>query len=110
MTIFLSILFMGIIQSLLRVCLDCPVGMIVVQIAFNNAPFLRYLNFFQDVVILNKVDLVSANLLEELEKEIHHINSLANIIHSTRCQVDLSKILNCQAYDATVSLLICLYE
>lgn len=56
---------------------------------------------FADVVILNKVDLVSSNLLEELEKEIHHINSLANIIHSTRCQVDLSKILNCQAYDAT---------
>ncbi|XP_048227881.1 COBW domain-containing protein 1 isoform X4 [Ricinus communis] len=57
-----------------------------------------------DVVILNKVDLVSSEgpeALEELEKEIHNINSLANIIHSVRCHVDLSKILNCQAYDAT---------
>ncbi|XP_042501962.1 COBW domain-containing protein 1 isoform X3 [Macadamia integrifolia] len=61
-----------------------------------------------DVVILNKVDLVSpedskltsADVLEELEKEIHEINSLANIIRSVRCQVDLSKILDCGAYDA----------
>ncbi|OAY59391.1 COBW domain-containing protein 1 isoform X7 [Manihot esculenta] len=59
---------------------------------------------FADVVILNKVDLVSSEgsvILEELEKEIHNINSLANIIHSVRCEVDLSKILNCGAYDAT---------
>ncbi|XP_010258100.1 PREDICTED: COBW domain-containing protein 1 isoform X4 [Nelumbo nucifera] len=63
---------------------------------------------FADVVILNKVDLVSsegsaptnADVLQELEKEIHNINSLATIIHSVRCQVDLSKILDCRAYDA----------
>jgi G3E family GTPase len=58
-------------------------------------------------VILNKVDLVSpegsGGVLEELEKEIHNINSLASIIRSVRCQVDLPKILNCRAYDATVS-------
>ncbi|KAL6983367.1 hypothetical protein U1Q18_016753 [Sarracenia purpurea var. burkii] len=62
---------------------------------------------FADVVILNKVDLISAegteteSVLEELEKEIHNINSLANIIRSVRCQVDLAMILNCQAYDAS---------
>ncbi|XP_057531058.1 uncharacterized protein LOC130809346 isoform X1 [Amaranthus tricolor] len=60
---------------------------------------------FADVVILNKVDLISQEhpegTLESLEKEIHKINSLANIIHSVRCQVDLSKILDCHAYDAT---------
>lgn len=55
---------------------------------------------FADVVILNKVDLVSGIVLEELEKEIHNINSLANVIHTVRCQVDPSEILNCQAYDA----------
>ncbi|XP_043687038.1 COBW domain-containing protein 1 isoform X3 [Telopea speciosissima] len=61
-----------------------------------------------DMVILNKVDLVSpedskstsADVIEELEKEIHEINSLANIIRSVRCEVDLSKILDCRAYDA----------
>ncbi|KAL7110133.1 hypothetical protein ACP275_05G005400 [Erythranthe tilingii] len=60
---------------------------------------------FADVVILNKVDLVSYDdsgvVLEDLEKDIHAINSLANIIRSVRCQVDLSMILNCRAYDAT---------
>jgi len=60
---------------------------------------------FADIVILNKVDLVSpegsGGVLEELEKEIHNINSLASIIRSVRCQVDLPKILNCRAYEAT---------
>ncbi|TQD89307.1 hypothetical protein C1H46_025156 [Malus baccata] len=41
---------------------------------------------FADVIIINKVDLVSpegsADFLEELEKEIHSINSLASIIRS----------------------------
>ncbi|KAG9440579.1 hypothetical protein H6P81_020744 [Aristolochia fimbriata] len=63
---------------------------------------------FADVVILNKVDLVSpkqseplvSHALEELEKEISNINPLANIIVSVRCQVDLRKILDRQAYDA----------
>ncbi|XP_008221516.1 PREDICTED: COBW domain-containing protein 1 [Prunus mume] len=60
---------------------------------------------FADVIILNKVDLVSpegsADFLEELEKEIHSINSLASILRSVRGQVDLSNILACRAYDAT---------
>lgn len=55
---------------------------------------------FADVVILNKVDLVSPDVLEELEKEIHSINSLSNIVHSVRCQVDMSIVLDCKAYDA----------
>ncbi|KAJ6910266.1 COBW domain-containing protein 1 [Populus alba x Populus x berolinensis] len=69
---------------------------------------------FADVIILNKVDLVSlggsGEALKELENEIHKINSLANIIHSVRCQVDLSKILNCRAYDSKVShIKLCLF-
>lgn len=44
----------------------------------------------------------SGEALKELENEIHKINSLADIIHSVRCQVDLSKILNCRAYDSKV--------
>ncbi|KVI05504.1 COBW domain-containing protein 1 [Cynara cardunculus var. scolymus] len=56
---------------------------------------------FADVVILNKIDLVSPDALEELEKELHNINSLANIVHSVMCQVDMSIVLNCSAYDAS---------
>lgn len=61
-------------------------------------------------MILNKVDLVSSEdsgvVLEDLEKDIRKINSLANIITSVRCQVDLSLILDRRAYDATVSFFI----
>ncbi|CAD5313738.1 unnamed protein product [Arabidopsis thaliana] len=56
---------------------------------------------FADTIIMNKVDLISQEESDELEKEIHSINSLANVIRSVRCQVDLSNILNCQAYDST---------
>ncbi|KAL8550245.1 hypothetical protein ACS0TY_008897 [Phlomoides rotata] len=60
---------------------------------------------FADIVILNKVDLVSSEdsgvVLEDLEKDIRNINSLATIITSVRCQVDLSMILDRRAYDAT---------
>ncbi|KAJ4827870.1 hypothetical protein Tsubulata_020362 [Turnera subulata] len=58
---------------------------------------------FADVIILNKVDLISSEegALQEIEDELHNINSLANIVHSVRCQIDLSMILNCRAYDAT---------
>ncbi|CAK9313151.1 unnamed protein product [Citrullus colocynthis] len=59
---------------------------------------------FADTIILNKVDLVSSEYgdgaLEDLEYEIHNINSLAKIVHSVRCQVDLSLILNCNSYNA----------
>ncbi|WOK94437.1 COBW domain-containing protein 1 isoform X2 [Canna indica] len=60
---------------------------------------------FADVVILNKVDLISqedetSNALEELEKEIYNINSLAHVIRTVRCQVDLCKILDRHAYGA----------
>ncbi|GAA0186352.1 hypothetical protein LIER_33640 [Lithospermum erythrorhizon] len=59
---------------------------------------------FADVVVLNKIDLVSPDnsgvTVEKLENEIHDINSIANIIRSVRCKVDLAKILNFQGYDA----------
>ncbi|AAF98566.1 Contains similarity to cobW protein from Rhodobacter capsulatus gi/7448322 [Arabidopsis thaliana] len=41
---------------------------------------------FADTIIMNKVDLISQEESDELEKEIHSINSLANVIRSVRCQ------------------------
>ncbi|KAK9105355.1 hypothetical protein Scep_022199 [Stephania cephalantha] len=60
---------------------------------------------FADVVILNKVDLVpqspmASDVLKELESDIYKINSLATIVRSVRCNVDLSMILDRRAYDA----------
>lgn len=59
---------------------------------------------------MNKVDLISQEESYELEKEIHSINSLANVIRSVRCRVDLSNILDCQAYDSTVKSLELLFS
>uniref|UniRef100_A0A803L7U3 CobW C-terminal domain-containing protein n=1 Tax=Chenopodium quinoa TaxID=63459 RepID=A0A803L7U3_CHEQI len=71
----------------------------------SSFPEAYYQIAFADIIILNKVDLLAREqpegTLEDLEKEIHKINSLANVIHSVRCQLDLSKILDCHAYDAT---------
>ncbi|XP_078442730.1 cobalamin biosynthesis CobW-like protein [Wolffia australiana] len=63
---------------------------------------------YADIILLNKVDLISSDefglsmseYLKDLEKDLCSINSLATIIHSVRCQVDLSKLFERQAYDA----------
>lgn len=58
---------------------------------------------FADVIIVNKIDLVSSSdsdFLENLEKEIKAINSLATIIRSDHCQVDLGAVLDKNAYNA----------
>ncbi|XP_039137276.1 LOW QUALITY PROTEIN: COBW domain-containing protein 1 [Dioscorea cayenensis subsp. rotundata] len=62
---------------------------------------------FADVIILNKVDLVkqedcgsvASGVIETWWRKVHNMNSLATIIPSVRCQVDLDKLLDCQAYD-----------
>ncbi|GJN11133.1 hypothetical protein PR202_ga29302 [Eleusine coracana subsp. coracana] len=53
----------------------------------------------EDVVILNKIDLVKDDL-EDLERHIHDVNALVTVVKSVRCQVDLNKVFNRQAYGA----------
>ncbi|KAI0525155.1 hypothetical protein KFK09_004547 [Dendrobium nobile] len=64
---------------------------------------------FADVVILNKVDLfvvenkggdLITDGLEDLQKEILSINSLASVLQAVRCQIDLHEILDRKAYGA----------
>ncbi|CAN6477288.1 unnamed protein product [Victoria cruziana] len=62
---------------------------------------------FADVVILNKIDLVSEEdvgtmssiVIEDLEKEISAINSIASVVRTVRCQVDLNYVFDCKAYN-----------
>jgi G3E family GTPase len=56
----------------------------------------------QDVVILNKIDLVKDDL-EDLEMHIHDVNALVTVVKSVRCQVDLNRVFDRQAYGAKVS-------
>ncbi|WP_422041623.1 CobW family GTP-binding protein [Roseibium sp.] len=54
---------------------------------------------FADIVLLNKVDLVSEPECAEVEKRIRRINPTAVIHHSERCRIDLENILGCNAFD-----------
>jgi len=58
----------------------------------------------QDVVLLNKVDLVTGGSaeVEDLEAQIHRINGLVKIVRSERCQVDLKDVFERRAYKAQV--------
>ncbi len=54
---------------------------------------------FADIVILNKMDLVTPEELTGVEARIRKINPTAVIRRSTRCDVPLNQILNRNAFD-----------
>lgn len=54
---------------------------------------------FADTIILNKTDLVSDDDLAAVEQRIRRINPTASIIRSTRCDVDISSLLDRKAFD-----------
>jgi G3E family GTPase len=54
---------------------------------------------FADVIVLNKLDLVSPEELAEVERSIRAINSLARIHHATRSDVPVTEILDRKAFD-----------
>ncbi|MGD1854096.1 MAG: CobW family GTP-binding protein [Leptolyngbyaceae cyanobacterium] len=51
---------------------------------------------YGDIVLLNKADCVPATKLQTLETYIHTIQDKARVLHTNRCQVPLSLILNVQ--------------
>jgi len=54
---------------------------------------------FANIIILNKIDLVSNNELIELENIIKRLNPDAKIIHSKNAKVNLEEILNTNLFD-----------
>ncbi|QKV20319.1 CobW family GTP-binding protein [Oricola thermophila] len=59
---------------------------------------------FADVVLLNKVDLVSEEELRDLESTIRAINPHARIHRTERSQIDLKEILDRGAFDLSRAL------
>jgi len=47
-----------------------------------------------DLVILNKTDLASAEVLESVRKDVAKLNPRAEILFSERCDVDVAEVLN----------------
>ncbi|KAF3887825.1 MULTISPECIES: CobW family GTP-binding protein [Nostocales] len=54
---------------------------------------------FADVILLNKVDLVSPEQLEELEKRIRGMNVMAKIYRTQNSEVSMDALLGVQAFD-----------
>lgn len=54
---------------------------------------------FADVILLNKMDLVSLEQVKKCEKLIGKLNTRAEIIHTDHSNVDLRKILNTKKFD-----------
>lgn len=59
---------------------------------------------FADVIMLNKVDLVSPEELRHVEARIRRINPLAKIHHTQRSQIDVGLLLNLRAREVTAPL------
>ena len=54
---------------------------------------------FADVILLNKVDLVSSDELDQLEARIHAMNSAAKIYRTQDAVVDMDNVLNLGGFD-----------
>ena len=54
---------------------------------------------FADVLLLNKVDLVTADELAAVERRIRTINGYAPVHKTTRCGIDLDQVLDRRAFD-----------
>ncbi len=59
---------------------------------------------FADQILLNKVDLVTAGELNDIEKKIRSLNPLAPIHRTERCSIDLDKVLGRNAFDLARAL------
>ncbi|MDB6054051.1 MAG: Cobalamin biosynthesis protein CobW [Verrucomicrobiales bacterium] len=70
----------------------------------NTAPETRQQVAFADVLLLNKADLVESAELEKLEGTLQRMNPLAKIYRTQKSQIDVAKILNIKAREATTPL------
>lgn len=54
---------------------------------------------FADVILLNKVDLVSPGQIELLEKRVRAINTVTKIYRTQNCDLEIDSILEVKAFD-----------
>ncbi|AOO79338.1 CobW family GTP-binding protein [Bosea vaviloviae] len=65
----------------------------------KDAPEAKNQIAFADVIIINKVDLVSAEELAEVEAAIRAINPYAKLHKTTRCDLPIDQLLDRNAFD-----------
>lgn len=54
---------------------------------------------FADVILLNKVDLVDAEGLKQLEKRLHSMNPTAKLYHTQQAKIDVNHVLGIHAFN-----------
>lgn len=54
---------------------------------------------FADMILLNKIDLVTSTELDKLEQKIYSMNSMVKIYRTQNSQIDIDKILNVKSFD-----------
>ncbi|MBD1857573.1 GTP-binding protein, partial [Leptolyngbya sp. FACHB-1624] len=54
---------------------------------------------FADVILLNKIDLISAAELDELEQKIRSMNAMAKIYRTRDAQIEMDALLGVKAFD-----------
>jgi G3E family GTPase len=70
-----------------------------VLLHLDEAPECKEQVAFADVILLNKVDLVTGEEVEALEKRIRSINRAARVHRTTQAQVDIERLLDIRAFD-----------
>jgi G3E family GTPase len=85
-----------------RTCLDAIVT--VADAKFLNEQLARSHEAqeqvaFADIVLLNKIDLVTLEELARLEKRIRAMNPYARILRTERCRISLDKVMGKKAFD-----------
>lgn len=59
---------------------------------------------FSDIVLINKMDLVSAEQMAAIERRVRHLNPMATIFHTANAEIGLESILDVGAFDLAQKL------
>ncbi len=59
---------------------------------------------FADIILINKIDLVTSDEIVKIEQQIRSLNPIAKIYHTEHSSIDLSLILGTKAFDLEAKL------
>ena len=59
---------------------------------------------FSDIVLINKMDLVTPEMMAEVERRVRSLNPLAKIYYTANAEIDLAEIIGVGAFDLVQKL------